>query len=40
MKNNLKPRLSEYSIAEELANSITHGVGALISIIGSIILYI
>lgn len=40
MKNNLKPRLSEYTIAEELANSITHGVGALISIIGFIILYI
>lgn len=40
MKNNLKPCLSEYSIAEELANSITHGFGFLISIIGFIILYI
>lgn len=40
MQNNPQLRLSEYTIAEELANSITHGLGALISIVGFIILYI
>jgi hemolysin III len=40
MQNNSQTRLSEYTIAEELANSITHGFGALISIVGFILLYI
>jgi len=40
MQNNPQPRFSEYTIAEELANSITHGFGALISIVGFILLYI
>jgi hemolysin III len=40
MQNNPQTRLSEYTIGEELANSITHGFGALISIVGFILLYI
>ena len=33
-----KHRLPEYTLGEEIANSITHGVGALLSLIGTAIL--
>jgi hemolysin III len=33
-----KPRLPEYTLGEEIANSVTHGVGALLSLIGTAIL--
>lgn len=33
-----KHRLPEYSIGEEIANSVTHGVGALLSLLGTALL--
>lgn len=40
MLENNNPQKSEYTIAEEIINSLTHGVGALFSIIGLIVLII
>jgi hemolysin III len=33
-----KPRLPEYTLGEEIANSVTHGVGALLSLVGTAVL--
>jgi len=38
--NSIRPRISEYSFTEELFNIITHGTGAILSIVGLVILCI
>jgi hemolysin III len=36
----LKPNIKQYTIGEEIANSITHGIGAVLSIAGLVLLII
>jgi hemolysin III len=35
-----KPRISEYSFKEEVLNVLTHATGSILSVVGSIVLYI